>query len=415
MRELESLREFAHLLESRRGRLSKAAPDSILFSYQCPCFPREVLAAAGVDSVSLGWLAGIFGSRSSRLGSRCGQVGRFCAECCCCPKVSPWDVVPKISYFIGVAVCPQAMGRLEALQADGYVHIMGLPHPVLVTNSRDSSVRQIAFLKTFVESIVGRKISTDDIAAAAECENRIRAQITRISELRVSGVAPIKGSQSKFVSGLRYVLQADCYLRALEGLVDELEQRKADGVDVYQEKAPRLLIIGSSTNAPHGLGAEGARDPLRFIEEAGGAPVSEIICSAGSFDTDQIRRTGDDWLRALAAHRGNTRSGACQMGNEGRIYQCISAATGARVDGVIYLQSSPCDVFLPEIERLADVFRRLGIPLLAAPVWGSRRQLDEAKSGISSFVTALRRRTHVSLDARLEFRLQESSPDTLSP
>jgi benzoyl-CoA reductase/2-hydroxyglutaryl-CoA dehydratase subunit BcrC/BadD/HgdB len=230
-------------------------------------------------------------------------------------------------------------------------------------------MEEIRSLKRLVEDLTGRRVTDADLEREIVRRNQVIGLFQEILALRRTDPVPIKSSKLQRIDCLQYALNDDEeFISGLRDLVDDLKQRKANGLGVYEPEAPRLLVTGSCT-CNHGeppISVTGSccskNTILELVESAGGAPVVEDFCTALRSYWTQVPY-GRDPLAQIARHYAYSISCGGQIPIQKRLDMNVAAALQANVDGVLYINIRKCNFFYAEIKKFQKAFESIGIPL----------------------------------------------------
>ncbi|NIM16173.1 MAG: hypothetical protein GTO45_29565 [Candidatus Aminicenantes bacterium] len=401
MSDIRGYDKLLALFDERKQELIEFSNNGThIFSYHCLFVPKEVVTASGAAHVELPWLAKLYGCKEDQLEAAEKHIPHsseeFCTLCRWNFMTGLADPHPKISQVIGITTCAPLIKVVTMLpRVDPEfppLHVMNLPRRLDNEDDMENWFTEVKILMKLVEEVTEKKISNDDLEREIKRENRLRSLLREILEIRRTDPIPIKSSQASLVADLQFVLDSQKLIDSLEELNVELKQRKRNGINVYPSEAPRLLLTGPTLHDhPQMPGTVHEPFIIKLIEELGGAPVAEDFC-AGIRSFWATIPYAEDPLRQIANHYANVINCACQTPNQRRIDQCISAALGANVDGVIYINLRTCKIFGAEVKKLQEVFEKLGIPFTSIERTGDpeSEQVEQLKNRIEPFIQTLR-------------------------
>ena len=197
-------------------------------------------------------------------------------------------------------------------------------------SARDYMVAVMRKFREELEARLEKKISADDIAAAVETGNRIRAAMRRIYAARMATPGIVKGADLHAMVKAGMVMDRREFCDLAEGLVRQLP---TDG-DRAVFSGKRIVLSGGLCNLPDVYGA---------IENAGGAVVADDLCTGSRFFEADIEPQADGVAAIADRYIGRNVCPAKHAGIRNRGESLVKVARESGADGVIFIYLKFCD------------------------------------------------------------------------
>jgi len=336
-------------MENRYVKEWKASGKPVAGFFCCHA-PEELLWAAGMLPIRMR-------APASRDTSHADQyLGPFN---CCFVRHTPNQLVGgELGWLDGILItnsCDHIRRLFDICVAKSslpFCHYIDVPH-ISSAASRKRLTRQLAALKSKLESAIGASIAEDDLVSAIKLYNRSRRLLQRLSELRCSEPARTSGSELLAMAVAAASMPRDRFNSLLEAHLADLGSAKAKKP---AKGGPRLIVIGGMLDDP---------GYLEVIESLGGRIVGDqLCCCSKTFSTEADESI--DPLEAIA-RRMLEHTPCPRMVNDyrARFEGLRYAVERWKVDGVICQRLKFCDLWAGETEMLRRSFKdELGVPLL---------------------------------------------------
>lgn len=299
------------------------------------------------------------------------------------PHIGPFDLV------VNPATCDQKTKASALIAAMGHpIHDVEMPR---ATESEESRRYWRASVHRLVErlcALTGRKLTRRNLKQAMNRTARARNAFRDLHQLRKSQPACFLGKDAFLVASAYFFDDLDRWCEAMERLNAELRQRRDDGFQAAQKKAPRILFTGSPPVFPN------LKLPL-LIEESAGVIVADETCSANRLLYDQV--AVDEWrlydmLDAVADRHLKPCTCPIFTQNENRRRRLLDLADSFAADGVIYQAFSGCKVYEMEHRSVADALDRHGLPMLYVETDYSPDDMGQLSTRIEAFIESIKGR-----------------------
>jgi len=214
-------------------------------------------------------------------------------------------------------------------------------------------------LKQKLEEKSGKKISDEDLVEACEKTNKVREYLRHLDNLLKADPIPLRSCDIFFsimpAGGAYFGSDVDGYIRILERLIAEIEERVENGVGVYPERAPRLLIIGNYHKVLYPI-----------LEKHGGVFVADWPCAdhGGKIYRDAIE-IGNDPMASLANHYLKSHG---LFGPKEDMKEIMEMVRRLDIDGVIWDKQTDQWGWAPiwdSYELAQEYLPQKGIPVLS--------------------------------------------------
>lgn len=293
-----------------------------------------------------------------------------------CPYVESCDLV------VGETTCDGKKKTWEILGQHTPVHVMELPQK---SANRDNGMwlGEIKELKARLEQLIGREITHGDIARGIRLVNAKRRALKRLYDLRKHPKVPISGKDALLISQIAFYDDIERYTLKVNELCDELEQRVADGVTVFNG-VKRLLIAGTPMAIPNWK-------LHHIIETTGGVVVCEESCTGTRYFVNEVEEGAADvegQLAALAKRYVHIPC-ACFTPNQQRLDNVAAYAREWGADGVIDYTLAFCHCYNVEHELLRQRLAQEGIPVLHIETDYSMGDMGQLTTRVQAFMETL--------------------------
>jgi benzoyl-CoA reductase/2-hydroxyglutaryl-CoA dehydratase subunit BcrC/BadD/HgdB len=302
------------------------------------------------------------------------------------------DPVPRVGkpdLVVNLTTCDQKKKAGAMIAEMGYpVYDLELPPSKESEASRRYWQRSVRDFVMRLRKLTGKKLKRKNLRAAMAKIARAQAAFRTLHNLRKSSPALFLGKDAFLVTNAYFFDDIDRWTEAVEKLNAELQQRREEGFQAAQRKAPRILFTGSPPIFPN------LKLPL-LIEEAGGVVVADETCSANRMLYDMT--AVDEWLvgdmvDSLADKYLKPCTCPIFTNNLDRFRRLQELAAGFEVDGVVYQAFAGCQVYEMEQRSTADALNANNIPMLYIETDYSPDDMGQLCTRIEAFLESIKTR-----------------------
>lgn len=294
-----------------------------------------------------------------------------------CPYFQSCDLI------VGETTCDGKKKAWEILDEYIPVHVMDLPQ---MKREKDNLHWQdeIRIFIDKLEATTGNKVTEEKLAEGIKLINEKRKVLKRLYDARKSQKLPISGKDALLISQIAFYDDPERFIQKTNELCDELDKRIVDGISVFTEDAPRILVTGTPMAIPNWK-------LHHIIETSGGAVVCEESCTGTRYFenlVDENATTLDDQMKALADRYLNINC-ACFTPNTGRIDDIVRLYKEYSADGVVYFTLPFCQTYTTEFKKVKDALDKEGIPMTMIETGYSLQDAGQIKTRLEAFFEML--------------------------
>jgi benzoyl-CoA reductase subunit C len=353
-----------------------------IMGYLCALAPVEIISAAGFVPFR------IKGDVNEPITKADSEM-----ETIVCPLVrSCFDMLLKGKYeFLDGIVIPHACDSI-ARSYNIISYSLGLPysHFINIPHTTNDISREFfkAELGTFRESLArftGKEISDESLAQAIQLNNKVKAKVRELYQLRKPDPPLISGTEVTKVLVAAMGIPAVEASQLLDDVIDEVKKRTSPPV----KKLPRIMVVGAEV------------DDIAFIkliEDSGANVVVDSMCVGTRdyfFDVDigqdPLGSIADYYLNKLNCPRtyrewtGKT----YEEDLEARFGDIGSFVRDFKVDGVILYILKYCDPFGFEVPARIQYIQSLDTPVLYIEDEYSMSTIARLRTRVQAFLEIL--------------------------
>ncbi len=209
---------------------------------------------------------------------------------------------------------------------------------------------ELVFFKEGLEKHLGITITDDKLREAINIHNEKRRLLRQLFELRKSDNPPITGADSLAAVVASTSIPPAEFNQMLKDLLEELKD--AEGIKDYSK---RLLLVGSIFDDP---------SYVKNMEDIGALVVADNQCFGTRAFAVDVNESIKDPLDALAKHTIQDRQHCPRLfGEYKRRSQYVQdMVKDYKVDGVVGLRMTFCDLWAGEYYMLNLDMKKAGIP-----------------------------------------------------
>jgi benzoyl-CoA reductase/2-hydroxyglutaryl-CoA dehydratase subunit BcrC/BadD/HgdB len=292
-----------------------------------------------------------------------------------CPYVQTTDLI------VGETTCDGKKKAYEIFQEiTGKMYVMEVPH----RKDENGNMLWRSEVKRFadrLETMTGKKITTEKLQKGAYLVNEKRKALQRLSSLRASDPSPISGLDALLVNQVSFYDDPVRFTTKVNELCDELEKRVTAGVGVAPKGSKRVLISGSPMAIPnwklHSL-----------VEGSGAVVVGEESC-VGERNFAALLKgdisTVQDGLERIADRYMNIHC-ACFTPNDERMTDITDMTKKLKADGVIHYALQFCTPYLMEAYKAKKAVDAVGVPFLKIETDYSMEDAGQLTTRVQAFL-----------------------------
>jgi benzoyl-CoA reductase/2-hydroxyglutaryl-CoA dehydratase subunit BcrC/BadD/HgdB len=316
-------------------------------------------------------------------------------------KVLPRDICPLVKSTLGLALsntCPfspiedLAVGETtcdakkktwDLLSKDGDFHVLEVPQK---KGPRDRALwhDEVVQFRARLETLTGRTLEAEKLAAAVGLMNRKRRALARLNGFRREADPPISGLDALVVMQGALIDDAARFTDRLEALNDELEDRVRRGVGVASGRTRRIMVSG----CPSVLGNWKLH---ALVEAAGALVVCDETCTGSRYYEHPVEETGGGLEAQIAAIAGRYLGIECSCfsPNAERLESVVRLAREHRVDGVIQYVLQYCHTYNIEAVAVAAALKAAGVPSLKVVTDYAESDTGQLRLRVDAFLEGL--------------------------
>jgi benzoyl-CoA reductase subunit C len=257
-----------------------------------------------------------------------------------------------------------------------FVKILSLPRkdePPQVEWFRD----EIAILREQMQEHFRVEITDDSLREAIALHNTSRRRQRELYMLRRKDAPPITGAEMLAVTVAGTAMPPGQYNQLVGDLVEA-----AAGSEGHSGYRARLLIMGGELDSP---------EYVKVIEGQGGLVVADSLCFGSRTIWKDVDETASDPLTALAQYYVADRPSCARMYTRygERVEYVGNMIRDFKVDGVIFVRLTFCELWGFEQYSLENDFKQLNIPLLCMDREYSQIGVGQLRTRIQAFLETL--------------------------
>ena len=239
--------------------------------------------------------------------------------------------------------------------------------------------------KSKIESLSGKKITSESLKKAIEIVNAKRKAIHRLSALRANPAVPISGLDSLLINQIFFYEDPIRFTGQINELCDELETRIKSGISVSSKNAPRILISGCPMAVPNW------KLPA-IIEGAGAIIVAEESCIGERGTRNMVDPNGKtiDELMNSITDRYLKIDCAIFSPNTERQEHILEMASHYKAYGNILYGLQFCTPYTVESLGIEKKLEQKGLPTLRIETDYSQEDVGQLKTRIQAFLERIR-------------------------
>jgi benzoyl-CoA reductase/2-hydroxyglutaryl-CoA dehydratase subunit BcrC/BadD/HgdB len=289
-------------------------------------------------------------------------------------------------FIYGETTCEAKKKTWEVLGEHHPMHTMHIPQKK-DAKSLKLWGEEIRDFKEHISEVVKRPVSFEEMKKGTEIINAKRQALRRFDALRglYPESIPVSGKDGLLISQLSFIDDPVRFTEKLNTLCDELEERVADKVSVFEGKPARLMVLGTPFAAPNWK-------LHHIVETSGAAIINEESCIGHRYYKDDVDLEGVENEQQLLDRMLNRYAAidcACFTPNQERIDKIVRMYKERQADGVIYYTLSFCHTYNVESFLVAEALKKEGIPFLAIESDYSPEDAGQIKTRVEAFIESI--------------------------
>jgi len=290
---------------------------------------------------------------------------------------------------VAPTTCDQKTKATGIVEEMGYpVFEMEFPRVKESEESREYWRRSVRNFAKTLSKTMKKKLTRKNLKASIQKVGYAQTLYHRLSSLRKAELPPISGNDMFLVTNAFFFDKTEAWSAAVEKLIEEMEQRVANGIGAARKRSPRIVYTGSPPIFPN------LKVP-QLIEAADAVIVADETCSSNRLFNDMV--SVDEWfLYDMVDAVADRYLKACTCPvftrNDDRIRRIIELVREYRADGVVYQAFAGCQVYEMEQRSVLAAMEKAGIPILYLESDYSPSQLGQLTTRVEAFVESLKSR-----------------------
>ena len=295
----------------------------------------------------------------------------------------------KLTSVVIPTTCDQKKKAAEQISDLAYnVYSLDMPSSKESDAARfywQESVKQFAL---DLQKITGKKITRENVKKAISKKSEAGQLYRKLYELRMSDSPVMFGKDMLLVTNAFFMDNIDNWIKAVETLLHELEERDSQKFIVSNRNAPRILLTGSPPVFPN------IKVPI-LVEQSGAVIVADEVCSSSrllydavSYDEENL----NDMIPAIADRYLKPCTCPCLSPNNDRKRKLLEMVKDFKVDGVLYQAFSGCLPYEMEQMQISKVLEEANIPMLYVETDYSPEDKGQLSTRVEAFIESIKMR-----------------------
>ncbi len=238
-----------------------------------------------------------------------------------------------------------------------------------------------------MEEISGATLNLDSLRSAVHLCNERRRLLREINAFRKDDNPPLSGLDALLVSQTALAMDAAQFVDGAGRLLEELCERRAQGIGAYDQPGSRALVAG--TPSPMGFAKIHA-----IVESAGLRIVADESCTGSRYflnDVEESLRSLDSLMDSIA-ERYFKIDCSCFSPNHERMDNVMNIMEEYRVEGVIQFILQYCHGYNVEARKLDKVLQKKGVPAITIETDYSSEDAGQLRTRVEAFAELLNTR-----------------------
>jgi len=246
-------------------------------------------------------------------------------------------------------------------------------------------------VRKFTENLArfqGKKLTRKNLKNAISKVGYAQSLYHEVSKYRQQDTVSISGTDVFLLTNAFFFDKIDNWIEAMKILLDELEVRSREQINVAGKLSPRIIYTGSPPVFPN------YKIP-HIIEQSDAVIVADETCSSNRMFNDMV--AVDEWLvNDMIDSISDKYLKACTCPvftkNNDRIRRIINLVKQYKADGVVYQAFAGCTVYELEQRSVLEAMEKEGIPILYLESDYSPSQGGQLSTRVEAFIESLKTR-----------------------
>jgi len=366
---MEDVLEQAAVMQNEYLKKYKSDGGRVI-GYACIATPVEIVEAAGMLPYRLRAL----GNNRTEIAD--AHLSRF--NCSFCRSVLQLGLDGTYDFLDGLIEtngCDHIRGMFENWQyvnPSEFFHYVRVPH-VMTEDSLEYFTNDLRLWSEALQKHFDVAISEDDLWSAIRQQDRIRAKLKKVTEMRERDEPAFTGTEVMAAFLLGTAMMSTDFEKVLDRLIEQRENHKITDIKA------RLLLGGSATDEV---------EFLEMIESQGGHISADNLCyGSRAFWGREAGESGDPYAVLAGMYLENLPCPRMFVEFPYRRDLMISSVERAKTDGVILVHNKFCDVHGVDNVQLRLALEKRGIPVLSLEKeYGATADLGRMKTRVQAFL-----------------------------
>lgn len=295
----------------------------------------------------------------------------------------------KPDIVISPTTCDQKAKSGAIIEGMGFsLYDMEFPRTKESHESREYWRRSVRKFTKDLAKDLNKKLSKTKLKSAIKKTGYAQHLYHRLNILRKDANPPILGKDMFLVTNAFFFDKIDEWIKAMEVLIKECEQRVKDEVAAASKRSPRIVYTGSPPIFPN------LKIPL-LIEQSDAVIVADETCSSNRMFNDMV--SVDEWfMYDMVDSVADRYLKGCTCPiftkNDDRKRRILDLVRDYRADGVVYQAFAGCQVYEMEQRSVLEAMEKEGVPILYLETDYSPSHLGQLTTRIEAFIESLKNR-----------------------
>ncbi len=382
---IKSMDYFYDLFEKVYCKHESLHDDKVKIGTMCIQIPSEIIYA--LDGVPVRLCNGFY--TDDEIGSdllpqkSCplikATVGHFASD----------NFTDRPNIVFSPTTCDQKTKAGSIIEHFGHTVIdVDFPRTKESEESREYWRRSVRKFTENLSRFQGKKLTRKNLKNAITKVGYAQSLYHEVSKYRQDEIVSISGTDVFLLTNAFFFDKIDKWIEAMETLIDELEMRSREQINVANKLSPRIIYTGSPPVFPN------YKIP-HILEQSDAVIVADETCSSNRMFNDMV--AVDEWLvNDMIDSISDKYLKACTCPvftkNNDRIRRIINLVKQYKADGVVYQAFAGCTVYELEQRSVLEAMEKEGIPILYLESDYSPSQGGQLSTRIEAFIESLKTR-----------------------
>jgi benzoyl-CoA reductase subunit C len=252
-----------------------------------------------------------------------------------------------------------------------------LPVKLSTPSARQYLVDVLTKFKTDLEHGLAQEITEAGLIHAVKIYNAIRAQMTRLYQLRCENPQVISGQDFNIIIRAAMIMERETFLEALGAITAELTKTAS-----AKKPSPvkRLVLSGGICSHP---------DIYDAIEAAGGVVAGDDLCTGSRYFEGVIKENLPPLTAIAQRYAERASCPAKHAGLTHRGNNLVRTVRDCRADGVVFMLLKFCDPHAFDYPYLKEMLDRENIPSLLLEIEDQTQAGGQLQTRLETFIQIL--------------------------